>query len=208
MTAFLRRLAGVALLILTSIVAASAQQQSTLLVLMPGAGGNHPEDFLVRNIPAFEAAGFRTRISIDPLEAAGIVRDSKSLGVSVVLIGMSLGSGHAGTAIASGARPDKLVIAAGDLMGAGLPSGSVAGNIGRAALLPRTLVVHHREDACVMTPPQAVAAFQRWAPGKVSVAWISGGGGNGPPCRLRSHHAFMGSNDTAAAAIIRFARSR
>jgi dienelactone hydrolase len=203
------RIAGVALTLAMAVtLPASAQSQSTLLVLMPGAGGNHPDDFLVRNVPAFAAAGFRSVVTTDPSEAAALIASHKNRGVHVVLVGMSLGSGHVATAIASGARPDKLVVAAGDLMGAGLPSGSVAGNLGNARLLPATLVLHHRDDACPKTPPHAVPAFQAWARGKARIAWISGGGGNGSPCRLRSAHAFMGVNDVAAAAIIRFARSR
>lgn len=205
----MRRLMSALTVLLTLLVMpAWAQRQAVTLVLMPGAGGASPGDFLVRNIPAFQAAGLSTLVTTSPSEAVSLIANAKAQGGRVVLVGMSLGSGQVGQAIASGARPDKLVIAAGGLMPPGTSSGSVAGNVGNPALLPPTLIVHHRNDQCMLTPPEGVAAFQRWAGGRVRVAWISGGGGPGLPCRLRSFHAFEGTDRAAAGAIIGFARSR
>lgn len=184
----------------------AAQQRA--LVLMPGAGGAHPGDFLVRNIPSFQAAGFSVAVTTSPSEAVGLVSNLKAQGAKVTLVGMSMGSGHVASAIAQGARPDRLVIAAGGLMPPGTPSGSVAGNLGNPALLPPTLIVHHRQDQCQMTPPGGVPAFLSWAGGRARVAWVQGGGGDGPPCRLRSWHAFEGTDRAAAGAIINFARAR
>lgn len=178
------------------------------LVLIPGAGGVHPQDFLVISQPIFRAAGLETEMTTSASQAASLVADFKSKGYRVTLVGMSLGAVTAAQAVAGGARPDAVVFAAGGLLPPGTPNGSVVETLGNPASLPRTLVLHHRNDACHLTPPQAVPDFVRWSRGKARTAWISGGGGSGPPCRPNSPHTFTGRTEAAAAAIVNFARGR
>ncbi|MBN9063945.1 MAG: hypothetical protein BGP06_11685 [Rhizobiales bacterium 65-9] len=186
--------------------AAQKARQPVGLVLIPGAGGASPGDFLVKSMGYFQAAGFTTEMTTSAGQAASLVADMKSRGMKVTLVGMSLGAVTAAQALAAGARPDSVVFAAGGLLPPGTPNGSVIDTLGSPSLLPRTLVLHHRGDECMLTPPEAVPAFQRWTRGRARVAWISGGGGPGMPCRPNTPHTFTGREGAAAGAIIQFAR--
>lgn len=205
-----RYLGLIAVLALSCSAAAFAQsaRQPVALVLIPGAGGIHPQDFLVMSQPIFRSAGLETEITTSAWQASSLVSDFKSKGYRVTLVGMSLGAVTAAQAIAGGAQPDAVVFAAGGLLPPGTPNGSVVETLGTPASLPRTLVLHHRNDECPMTSPQAVPDFVRWSRGKARTAWISGGGGFGPPCRPNTPHTFTGRTEAAAAAIIGFARGR
>lgn len=178
------------------------------LVLIPGAGGAWPRDFLVLSTTYFEAAGLNTVMTTSAAEASRFVADLQSRGFRVTLVGMSLGAVTAAQAVASGSRPDRLVLAAGGLLPPGTPNGSVVGTLGNPSQLPQTLVLHHRDDACPMTSPSAVEDFVRWSRGRAKVVWVSGGGGFGPPCRPNTPHTFTGRENVAASAIVQFAKQR
>jgi dienelactone hydrolase len=186
---------------------AQAPRQTVALVLIPGAGGLHPLDFLVMSRPVFEAAGFTIEYTTSATQAASLIAGLKGRNMRVVLVGMSLGAVTAAQVVASGAQPDAVVFAAGGLFPPGTPNGSVVETLGDPSRLPRTLIVHHREDECMMTPPEAVPDFLRWSRGKARVSWITGGGGFGPPCRANTPHAFSGRTAAAAGAIVQFARA-
>jgi len=64
--------------------------------------------------------------------------------------------------------------------------------IGSPASLPRTLVIHHREDSCRNTLPAGVEPFIKWSAGRARVSWVSGGGNQGDACEAMSHHGFNG----------------
>lgn len=179
--------------------------QPSALVLIPGAGGASPSDFLVLSTGIFEQAGLSTTMTTSASGAAQLVSQYQARGFKVTLVGMSLGAVTAAQAVASGSKPDRLVFAAGGLMPPGTPNGSVVGALGDPSLLPPTLVLHHRQDACPMTPPGAVAQFVTWSRGRAKPAWISGGGGFGPPCRPNTPHTFTGREGAAASEIVRFA---
>lgn len=183
-------------------------RQMDALVLIPGAGGVHPRDFLVMTQSMFQSAGFTTEMTTSPGQAAAMVAAFKARGMRVTLVGMSLGATTAAQALAVGARPDGVVFVAGGLLPPGTPNGSVRDAIGNPSTLPRTLVVHHRDDACRFTPAEDVPEFVRWARGRARVAWVTGGGGFGPPCRPGTAHTFSGRESVAANAIMRFARGR
>lgn len=189
---------------------ASAQpvRQPVALVLIPGAGGVHPQDFLVMSQPIFRAAGLTAEITTSAFQAASLVSGLKGQGYRVTLVGMSLGAVTAAQALAGGAQPDGVVFAAGGLMPPGTPNGSVIEALGSPARLPRTMVLHHRQDRCHFTPPEAVPAFVQWSRGRARAVWVVGGGGFGPPCRPNTAHTFTGRTEAAAGAIIRFARGR
>jgi hypothetical protein len=183
-------------------------RQNAALILIPGAGGIHPRDFLVMTMGLYEAAGFTVEMTTSAWQAQSLVTSHKAQGRSVTLVGMSLGGVTAAQAIAAGANPDKVVFAASGLMPPGTPNGSVMETLGDPARLPRTLVLHHRGDECRMTLPDAVQPFVRWARGRANVRWVTGGGGPGLPCRPDTPHTFTGREREAASAIISFAKAR
>ena len=190
----------------TAPILARSAAQPVALVLIPGAGGIHPRDFLVASQPIFQSAGLQTALTTSAGQAASLIAQYKAQGMRVVLVGMSLGAVTAAQAVASGAQPDGVVFAAGGLLPPGTPNGSVVETLGDPSRLPRTLVLHHRGDQCVLTPPEAVPEFIRWSRGRARVAWITGGGGFGPPCRPNTPHTFEGRTQAAAGAIVQFAR--
>lgn len=191
-----------------TLAAQQARSPGAALVLIPGAGGAVPNDFLVQSLPVFQAAGLEAELVGGAGEAASAVAAKQARGLRVTLVGMSFGAVTVAQALARGARPDAVVFAAGGLFPPGTPNGSVVETLGDPALLPRTLVLHHREDACRFTPPEAVPGFVRWARGRARVQWIDGGGGPGLPCRPNTPHTFTGRTEAAAGAIVRFARAR
>jgi dienelactone hydrolase len=202
-------LAGLVLLYGTP-AQAQAARQPPALVLIPGAGGASPRDFLVLSQGLFEASGFVTEMTTGASHAAALVAGYKARGQRVTLVGMSLGAATAAQALAAGAQPDRVVFAAGGLLPPGTPNGAVRDLLGDPARLPRTLVLHHREDACHLTPPGAVAEFVRWSGGRARTVWITGGvpAGLSPPCRPGTPHTFAGREQAAASAIMQFARGR
>lgn len=76
--------------------------------------------------------------------------------------------------------------------------------VGSPDRLPRTLLVHHRQDKCHLTPPDAVDRFKSWAGFRVEVAWMDGGIDLGPPCGARSYHGFNGLDDHIVSTISAF----
>ena len=72
--------------------------------------------------------------------------------------------------------------------------------------LPRTLVVHHREDTCRFTLPSAVEPFVQWSGGKARVVWITGGTTTGDVCEARAYHGFNGVDGKVVSAVAGFAR--
>lgn len=200
--------AAIALFACPATGTAQPARQANALVLIPGAGGVHPRDFLVLTQGIYQSAGFTTEMTTSAGQAAAMVASLKARGIRVTLVGMSLGATTAAQAIAAGARPDGVVFVAGGLLPPGTPNGSVSEALGSPSSLPRTLVVHHREDACRFTPAEDVPGFVRWSGGRARVAWVTGGGGFGPPCRPGTAHTFTGREGAAANAIMRFARGR
>jgi dienelactone hydrolase len=198
---------------------ALAQRGPAVAILMPGAGGPIPSDFLVRNRNRFTAAGIETRITTSPEEAADIARAERQKGRKVVIVGMSLGSVHAGLAIGRGAQLNGLVLVSG-LLGK-MAEFAVANGLSPAKL-PPTLIVHHRNDACEHTLASGVGRFQQWARGRARVVWIDtkprstalSVGITDPavlnnPCYVfNSAHGFYMLDGAPMRAIIGFIRSR
>jgi hypothetical protein len=188
-------------LLFCALVPASAQQGPTVVILMPGASGGAPSDFLIRNRSRFWP-GIETRVTTSPSQAAEMARSETQKGHKVVLVGMSLGALHVGQALAAGAPVDGAVFVSGPLR-------NVAGAIGAPAKLPPSLVVHHRNDGCVKTPPSGVGFFEQWSGGRASVSWISTAGGpDNQPCQSRGAHGFFVQDGPAVSAIMAFIRSR
>ncbi|MFV0281753.1 MAG: hypothetical protein ACK5JM_13465 [Rhodoblastus sp.] len=173
-------------------------------VLVPGAGGVSPADFLVRNQGAFAARGIATTFATSAGEIGSAIEQFRSQGLRVSLVSMSAGTKTAAEALAGGARPDRVVFAAGFLSVS--DSGSVPAILGSPGVLPRTLVVHNRNDRCQFTPPGAVPGFVSWARGRARAAWVTSSAAESPPCRPRSPHAFYRADGAAIGPILGFVR--
>ena len=76
-----------------------------------------------------------------------------------------------------------------------------------ASSLPRTLVIHHREDSCRVTLPSSVEPFMAWAGARARVTWLSGGRSEGDVCGARAYHGYNGIEGQMVGAVVRFARS-
>ena len=174
-------------------------------VLVPGAGGATPGDFLIRNQRTLVGQGIATVFATSPEQVVSAARSLQAQGQRVVLIGMSAGTPTVARALSLGAPAAKVVLAAGALVPGHAQRSVMQALGGSPARLPPTLVVHNRDDQCNLTPPGAVEPFVRWAGGRARVAWIQGGGGPGQPCGQQSAHSFMGVDSQAIAAIAAFA---
>jgi hypothetical protein len=177
--------------------AASAQ---TAAILIPGAGGPVPIDFLMRNRGAFASAGVETFVATSPQEAVSVAAKIKAANRRVVIVGMSRGGMMAAGALSMGARVDGVVF-----VSTGLDQARQ--RIGSPTRLPQALVVHHRDDSCSLTRPQEVAGFAAWSGGRARVAWIDTQGREPPnPCGPRGAHGFYMQDGPAVRAILSFVR--
>lgn len=190
------------LLVLLPIQDGVAQAKRPVAILIPGAGGVTPSDFLIRNRRRISGSGIEVKVTTSGSRAASIVREMKKRKRKVVIVGMSKGGLAAGAAIASGPKPDGLVLVSARLR-------SVAARIGRASRLPATLIVHHRHDRCHLTPPRGVRSFRNWAGGKVRVRWINTDGRRQRRrCGPFGAHGFFRKDGAAVSSIVSFIRSR
>jgi hypothetical protein len=175
------------------------------VILMPGgsgaiaAGDNgdiHGLNFnqLVRTRNAYAARGLAVLV-VDagtPLSAA--VAYMAAIKRPVTVIATSRGTIRAAEGIAGGARPDALVLTSGLLSPESGSGQNVESILGSPASLPRTLVIHHRQDGCKLTLPAGVDPFVKWSAGRARVVWVSGGTDQGDPCEAGAHHGFNGQD--------------
>jgi hypothetical protein len=179
---------------------ASQASAQTAAILLPGAGGAVPIDFLMRNRSAFTAAGVETFVATNPREAAALSRQLKEARRRVVIVGMSRGGLMVAGALAAGARADGVVF-----VSAGL--NRVRERLGSPARLPPALIVHHRHDGCDKTRPGEIPGFVKWSGGRARVAWFDN---QGPeprnPCGPRGAHGFYMQDGPAVRAILAFVR--
>ena len=173
------------------------------VILMPGGDGrikagakgtirrlkNNP---LVRTRFDYAARGLAVLVVDADVDLAAAVNAMREIKSPVTVIATSRGTLRAAEGIKAGARPDALVLTSGFLTDNSGSSQNVANILGSPAKLPRTLVIHHRQDGCHLTRPAGVAPFIEWARGKAHVVWLSGGGNAGNPCKARAHHGFAG----------------
>ncbi len=196
MPARVRSLVAAALL---SFAAVPAWAQ-TAAILIPGAGGPVPSDFLMRNRSAFAGAGVETFVANTPQEAVALSAKLKASGRRVVMVGMSRGGWMAAGALASGAKVDGVVFVSTGL-------NQARQRIGSPARLPPALIVHHRNDGCDKTAPGEVQGFAAWSGGRARVAWIDTQGREAPnPCGPRGAHGFYMQDGPAVGAILAFVR--
>lgn len=173
------------------------------VILMPGGNGyigaapggvitRLKGNQLVRTRKAYEARGLAVLVVDAGVDLAAAVNYMRKIKSPVTVIGTSRGTLRAAQGIAAGARPDALVLTSGFLTNESGSSQNVANILGSPAKLPRTLVIHHRQDGCKFTQPAGVEPFIRWAHGKARVVWVDGGEAFGDPCQARGHHGFNG----------------
>ena len=173
------------------------------VILMPGASGAiaagdhgdiHALNFnqLGRTRNAYAARGVAVLVVDAGTPLDGAVQYMAAIKRPVTVIATSKGTIRAAEGIARGARPDALVLTSG-LLSAGSGSGqNVMSILGSPSSLPRTLVIHHRQDSCRATLPAGVEPFVKWSAGRARAVWVSGGINDGDPCEPGAHHGFNG----------------
>ncbi len=185
------------------------------VILMPGSDGHigagadgsiHRlrHELLTRTRSAYAARGLAVLLVDADVNLAAAVAAMRKIKSPVTVIATSRGTLRAAEGIAAGARPDALVLISGFLTGDSGSSRNVASILGSPAKLPRTLVIHHRQDGCHLTRPAGVAPFIKWARGRARVTWVDGGSSTGNPCKARSHHGFAGLDARAVALAATF----
>jgi len=175
------------------------------VILMPGgsgaiaAGDNgdiHGLNFnqLVRTRNAYAARGLAVLVVDAGTPLAAAVQYMAAIKRPVTVIATSRGTIRAAVGIAGGARPDALVLTSGLLSPESGSGQNVESILGSPAALPRTLVIHHRQDGCKLTLPAGVDPFVKWSAGRARVVWVSGGTDQGDPCEAGAHHGFNGQD--------------
>jgi hypothetical protein len=173
------------------------------VILMPGGDGvinaqpggrlgGLKNNQLVRTRSAYKAHNLAVLIVDADVNLAAAVDYMRKIKQPVTVIGTSRGTLRAAAGIAHGARPDALVLTSGFLSAESGSDRNVIAILGSPEKLPRTLVIHHRQDGCRFTRPAGVGPFMKWAAGKARVVWLDGGRQVCDPCRAKSHHGFLG----------------
>ncbi len=169
-------------------------------ILVPGAGGNVPADFLVRNKSKIRNAGISLSVTTSTSKAITLSKQH-SAKFDVFIIGMSRGGLQVADALLGGAKVKGAVF-----VSAGYAR--IIPKLGSANILPATLSVHHVDDQCKMTRFRPAKKFAKWAAGKVKlVAFNNTGSSSGSPCGPKSAHGFYRKDTPPIEAIIQFIRA-
>ncbi len=173
------------------------------VILMPGGDGRisvSPDgeilslmgNQLVRTRSQYASAGLAVLVVDAGVNLSAAIDYMAKIKRPVVVVATSRGTQRAAQGIAAGAKPDALVLTSGFLSPESGAGSNVISILGSPDRLPRTLVIHHREDGCRFTQPAGVDPFIKWSQGRARVAWVSGGPENGDPCQASGHHGFAG----------------
>ena len=173
------------------------------VILLPGGNGAIHADNqggihglmgnqLVRTRQAYAARGLAVLVADAGTDLKSAVDYMAAIKRPVTVIATSRGTQRAAEGIARGARPDALVLTSGFLSPESGSSQNVMSILGSPSALPRTLVIHHRQDSCKFTLPAGVDPFIKWSGGKARVSWLSGGAEQGDACEYLAHHGFNG----------------
>ena len=185
------------------------------VILMPGGdgsinampGGEIGSLFgnqLVRTRANYAAQGLAVLVVDAGVNLSTAVDYMAAIKRPVTVVATSRGTQRAAQGIAAGAKPDALVLTSGFLSAGSGAGSSVMSILGSPSLLPRTLVIHHREDNCRFTQPAGVDPFIKWSEGRARVAWLTGGPENGDPCQAAGHHGFAGIDGQVVALAAAF----
>lgn len=173
------------------------------VILLPGGdgairAGEHGDihglrgNQLVRTRNSYAAQGLAVLVADVDTDLKSAVDYMAAIKRPVTVIATSRGTIRAAEGIARGARPDAVVLTSGFLSPDSGSSSNVMSILGSPAALPRTLVIHHRQDGCRFTLPAGVDPFIKWSGGRARVSWLDGGANAGDPCQARGHHGFNG----------------
>jgi hypothetical protein len=173
------------------------------VILMPGGDGAIRADEqgdihgvmgnqLVRTRHAYAARGLAVLVVDASTDLGSAGEYMAAIKRPVTVIGTSMGTIRAAQGIARGARPNALVLTSGLLSPESGSGNNVMSILGSPASLPRTLVIHHRQDGCRLTLPAGVEPFIKWSAGRARATWVSGGNDEGNPCEALAHHGFNG----------------
>ena len=157
-------------------------------------GGNQ----LVRTRRAYVAHGVASLTVDRSVSLPEAIAYMRTIARRVVVVATSRGSLRVPSAL--GGKPDGVVLTSAFL-------GDVSARVGSPAALPRTLVIHHRQDGCRQTSPAAVAPFQAWGGSKVKVVWMEGGTNTGDVCAALAYHGFNGLDGRVVSTVAQFALS-
>jgi hypothetical protein len=160
---------------------------------------------LVRTRHDYLARGFAVLVPNLGVDLAAAVTYMAAIKRPVTLVGTSRGTQRAAQGVACGARPDKLVLTSGLLSNESGASDNVESILGSPDSMPRTLVVHHRQDGCSKTQPAGVDPFIKWAGGRARAVWLNGGVSEGDPCEARAYHGFNGIDGQVVSVVSSFA---
>lgn len=185
------------------------------VILMPGSDGHIDAgpggtigrlkgNLLVRTRAAYRAQGLAVLVVDADINLKAAVDYMRAIKAPVTVVGTSRGTQRAAKGIAAGARPDALVLTSGFLSAASGSRVNVISILGSPALLPRTLVIHNRQDGCHLTRPAGVAPFIKWAGGRARAVWLDGGVSVGNPCKGKSYHGFNGLDARVVALAAHF----
>jgi hypothetical protein len=180
------------------------------VILMPGGSGainpgDHGEinglagNQLVRTRNAYAARGLAVLVVDAGVDLSSAVQYMAAIKRPVTVVATSRGTLRAAEGVARGARPDALVLTSGFLSAESGGGSNVMSILGSPSALPRTLVIHHRNDGCKFTAPAGVQPFVQWSAGRARVAWLGGGRNEGDPCEARGYHGFNGLDGQVAA---------
>lgn len=172
------------------------------LILVPGEGGRSESDPLQRARSKFTAKGFAV-LSVDKGADIGeAMKYMRETARPVYVAAVSQGVARIAEASAEeNFRTRGLVLVFGNLK-------YFAGQLKSPKKLSRTLVVHHKDDACDKTPPKGVEKFKKWGKEKVAVFWLEGGSNGGGACGPNSNHGLAGLDDEVVAVIAKFLSKR
>jgi hypothetical protein len=173
------------------------------VILMPGSGGAINAgpggsigalggNQLVRTRQSYAARGLAVLVLDGGGSLSAAVEYMAAIKRPVVVVATSRGTQRAAQGIAAGAKPDALVLTSGFLSPESGGDSNVMSILGSPSALPRTLVIHHRQDGCKFTLPAGVDPFIKWSQGRARVSWVSGGPEEGNPCEAAGHHGFAG----------------
>ena len=185
------------------------------IILMPGSNGDIQVDRsgeihrmlgnqLVRTRYAYASRGLAVLVVGADVDLAAAVAYMAGIKRPVTVVATSRGTQRAARGIAAGARPDALVLASGFLADASGSRENVMNILGSPASLPRTLVLHHRQDGCRFTGPAGVDPFIAWAGGRARVKWLDGGLNEGDPCEPGGPHGFAGLDGQVVSQVAAF----
>lgn len=176
------------------------------VILMPGGDGainvgpdgeinSLKENQLVRTRNAYVARGMAVLVVDAGIDLAQAVQFMRQIKEPVTVVATSRGTIRAAIGISRGAKPNALVLTSGFLTKESGTGPNVSSILGAPGVLPPTLVIHHRNDACAFTQPAGVEPFILWSAARARAVWLSGGISVGNPCQALAYHGFNGLDD-------------